>query len=202
MYLRKRFHFHENVRSSWVAREPSHSFLLSRHSKVSFDLSTMSLFDLGKSRVSLGLLAILVAFSLYIVGHDGGHYTPRQKHGRSLSVDYYLHDFTSAGSNNSSIFPRQSGDGTCAPGRPCVNGACCSTSGFCGYGKLLWLSAGSDLAVHDVYIIKRVELTSIGSEFCGDSCISNCDAIAECGQFAVPSGKTCPLNVWYAAFLQ
>ncbi|KAI5918690.1 hypothetical protein F4810DRAFT_690669 [Camillea tinctor] len=25
------------------------------------------------------------------------------------------------------------GDGTCAPGTPCSNGACCSKSGFCGY---------------------------------------------------------------------
>ncbi|KAK3326620.1 putative chitinase [Apodospora peruviana] len=51
---------------------------------------------------------------------------------------------------------REDFDGTCAPDRPCPNGACCSTSGFCGYG-------------HD---------------FCGATCISNCDAHAECGIYA------------------
>lgn len=57
-------------------------------------------------------------------------------------------------------------DYTCGPGRPCSNGACCGVSGNCGYGKA----------------------------YCGDGCISNCDAAAECGKDARPSGKRCPLN--------
>ncbi|KAL2785261.1 hypothetical protein BJX66DRAFT_329388 [Aspergillus keveii] len=58
--------------------------------------------------------------------------------------------------------------GTCAPGIPCVNGACCSKEGICGFSP----------------------------DECGkDTCISNCDAKAECGQYALPESATCPLNV-------
>ncbi|KAF9891872.1 hypothetical protein FE257_003357 [Aspergillus nanangensis] len=58
--------------------------------------------------------------------------------------------------------------GTCAPGIPCVNGACCSKEGICGFSP----------------------------DECGtDTCISNCDAKAECGQYALPDSATCPLNV-------
>lgn len=70
-----------------------------------------------------------------------------------------------------SIVERQSaptGDGTCAPGRPCSNGACCSKSGYCGYSP----------------------------DFCSSSnCISNCDAKAQCGQYAPAGKQKCPLNV-------
>jgi hypothetical protein len=34
-----------------------------------------------------------------------------------------------------------------------------------------------------------------GPTYCGDGCTSNCDAHAECGQWAVPKDKKCPLNV-------
>lgn len=64
----------------------------------------------------------------------------------------------------SNITRRQ--DYTCGPGRPCSNGACCGASGNCGYGD----------------------------KYCGDGCTSNCDAMAECGKHARPSGKRCPLN--------
>ncbi|KAI0203375.1 glycoside hydrolase [Astrocystis sublimbata] len=58
------------------------------------------------------------------------------------------------------------GDGTCSSTSPCVSG-CCSKSGFCGFGP----------------------------DYCGKTCVSNCDAVAECGQYAKDSGKSCPLNV-------
>ncbi|KAH7309224.1 hypothetical protein B0I35DRAFT_398631 [Stachybotrys elegans] len=58
-------------------------------------------------------------------------------------------------------------DFTCAPGRPCVNGACCGEDGWCGYGP----------------------------DYCSDGCQSNCDATAECGRFASTPGQGCPLNV-------
>lgn len=32
-----------------------------------------------------------------------------------------------------------------------------------------------------------------GPTFCGDDCTSQCDAKPECGQYADPPGKTCPL---------
>lgn len=63
-------------------------------------------------------------------------------------------------------------DFSCGPENPCSNGACCGASGFCGYGPV----------------------------YCGDGCTSNCDAVAECGQFAVPAGKTCPLNTCCSEF--
>lgn len=57
---------------------------------------------------------------------------------------------------------------SCGPGKPCFNGACCGASGYCGYG----------------------------STYCGAGCVSNCDATAECGQYAKVPGTTCPLNTW------
>ncbi|OBT95257.1 hypothetical protein VE01_07622 [Pseudogymnoascus verrucosus] len=57
-------------------------------------------------------------------------------------------------------------DGTCAPGTPCSNGACYSSSGFCGYSP----------------------------DFCGANCISNCDAKAQCGKYAKTGKEKYPLN--------
>ncbi|KAI1115462.1 glycoside hydrolase [Nemania sp. NC0429] len=58
------------------------------------------------------------------------------------------------------------GAGACSPTSPCISG-CCSSSGFCGFGP----------------------------DFCGSTCISSCDAVAECGKYAKVPGATCPLNV-------
>lgn len=58
-------------------------------------------------------------------------------------------------------------DHTCAKGRPCKNGACCGSSGACGYGPV----------------------------YCGIGCSSNCDAKAECGQYSADGKTECPLNV-------
>ncbi|KAL5087414.1 hypothetical protein Trisim1_007813 [Trichoderma cf. simile WF8] len=63
-------------------------------------------------------------------------------------------------------------DYTCAKGRPCLNGACCGSSGACGYGPV----------------------------YCGIGCTSNCDAKAECGQFSADGKTTCPLNVCCSQF--
>lgn len=59
-------------------------------------------------------------------------------------------------------------EGVCAPGKPCVNGACCSNTGVCSYAPS---SCGPDV------------------------CISNCDAKAPCGEYAEPGKAKCPLNV-------
>ncbi|KAL4901140.1 glycoside hydrolase superfamily [Aspergillus multicolor] len=45
---------------------------------------------------------------------------------------------------------------------------CCGTGGYCGFGP----------------------------DYCGDgNCVSSCNATAECGPYASPAGKECPLNV-------
>lgn len=54
----------------------------------------------------------------------------------------------------------------CSATKACYQG-CCSKDGNCGFGP----------------------------DFCGDGCQGNCDAQAECGQYA-PDGKhDCPINV-------
>lgn len=71
-------------------------------------------------------------------------------------------------SGSGSLHKRDLPVGTCAPGVPCTNGACCSKTGVCSYAPS---SCGADV------------------------CISNCDAKAPCGQYANPDNATCPLNV-------
>lgn len=58
-------------------------------------------------------------------------------------------------------------DATCSDDKPCDNG-CCSNAGHCGFGPT----------------------------YCGSgNCTSNCDAVAECGQYAPEGSFDCPLNV-------
>lgn len=67
--------------------------------------------------------------------------------------------------SNASLIRRE--DFTCSASAPCSNGACCGASGYCGYGPT----------------------------YCGAGCLSQCDATAECGQYASDPGKKCLLNV-------
>ena len=71
--------------------------------------------------------------------------------------------------NDGGLLPRQDQGRTCTASQPCAGGECCSgVTFFCG----------------------------IDEEHCATgTCISNCDATAECGQYADPPGKPCPLNV-------
>lgn len=85
-------------------------------------------------------------------------------------------DFSPIASNHS-LARRQTDsttapDYTCGPNKKCQNGACCGKSNVCGYGPL----------------------------YCGDGCQSNCDAHAECGQYALQAGQSCPLNVCCSQF--
>ena len=59
---------------------------------------------------------------------------------------------------------------TCSKTSPCANEACCSQWGNCGYGP----------------------------DFCGDKCLSNCDAKSECGKYG--KSEKCPLNVCCSEF--
>ncbi|KAL1589378.1 hypothetical protein WHR41_02173 [Cladosporium halotolerans] len=71
---------------------------------------------------------------------------------------------------NELLFPRD--DSTCGPKKPCSNHACCGPEGFCGFGP----------------------------SYCGKGCTSNCDAHAECGEFAQQPNDTCPLNICCSEF--
>ena len=58
-------------------------------------------------------------------------------------------------------------DYKCSSKKPCSNGACCGgEDGYCGYGPT----------------------------YCGEKCVSNCDAHAECGKDSKTPGEKCPLN--------
>lgn len=72
--------------------------------------------------------------------------------------------------SNHSLLARD--DYSCSEDNPCSNHACCGKSGFCGYGP----------------------------DYCGDGCQADCDAVAECGEFASEKGKKCPLNVCCSEF--
>lgn len=86
-----------------------------------------------------------------------------------------------------SIVARQSAatddDYSCSETKPCSNGACCSKkTGYCNYGPD---ACGPDLG-------KNPSPNEV--------CWSNCDAVAECGRYALPAGKECPLNVCCSSF--
>ncbi|KAI9823661.1 MAG: hypothetical protein M1826_007679 [Phylliscum demangeonii] len=66
--------------------------------------------------------------------------------------------------SNATLIRRQTFQ--CSAAKPCSNGACCGGAGYCGYGPT----------------------------YCGTGCVSNCNAAAECGQFAKTPGTQCPLN--------
>lgn len=49
-------------------------------------------------------------------------------------------------------------------------------------------------------------MKKIGPTYCGDGCISNCDAHAQCGQHSITGKQECPLRVccskyWYVKFI-
>lgn len=72
-----------------------------------------------------------------------------------------------------SLLPRALPIGTCNAQTPCENAACCGTNGLCGYSP-----------------------TECGA----GNCTSNCDAKAECGQYAKEGKQKCPLNVCCSQF--
>lgn len=72
--------------------------------------------------------------------------------------------------SNATLLPRDTFQ--CSQSKPCSNGACCGGSGYCGYG----------------------------STYCGTGCVSNCGAVAECGQYAKTPGQQCPLNTCCSQF--
>ncbi|KAK5654286.1 hypothetical protein OQA88_7463 [Cercophora sp. LCS_1] len=91
---------------------------------------------------------------------------------KGVSLDSKANDPPAAGAGDGSLVSLFKRDdlpiGTCAPGIPCSNGACCSDTGVCSYAP---------------------------SSCAPEVCISNCDAKAPCGEYADPESASCPLNV-------
>ena len=81
------------------------------------------------------------------------------------------------------IFERDTADDddySCSEAKPCKNGACCpKATGYCNYGP---------------------DACGTNGQSPNDVCWSHCDAHAECGRYADPPGKTCPLNVCCSEF--
>lgn len=143
---------------------------------------------LGSSTGGLiALLGTFLAVVLLLVSERGSNGNPSSS--PPLILRFQQSTFFQERSLDNNISARAF-DGTCSIDVPCINGACCSSSGFCGYGKLWDLYASKILYTNSV----------VAPEFCGETCLSNCDATAECGEYADPPNTECPLNVWYVIF--
>ncbi|KAK1752214.1 hypothetical protein QBC47DRAFT_433206 [Echria macrotheca] len=131
--------------------------------------------ELTSARLSLLGLLFVVIISFSLRGRQDTSTTPVQRRAVRRDAGGALApspavSISSNSSSSSSLLRRQ--DYSCDASRPCSNGACCGGGGFCGYGPT----------------------------YCGAGCVSNCDAVAECGQYASPAGKTCPLNTCCSEF--
>ncbi|KAI0890230.1 chitotriosidase-1 [Annulohypoxylon maeteangense] len=128
----------------------------------------------GKVRSTLMILSLSV-FLYYVIQknyineHDFGE--PRiLTRSEVLAIDTEAE--VNALRNVTQIAKRDGGNYSCKKGTPCKTYACCGSffggdTGVCGFGPT----------------------------FCGDDCDSQCDAKPECGQYADPPDKKCPLNV-------
>ena len=102
-------------------------------------------------------LVCITLFHLAYFWHNGGDSSqPKLLNLHFADVDSFEErslEFEFEKSNSSSLIPRDTYQ--CGTGNPCSNGACCGGSGYCGYGPT----------------------------YCGSGCVSNCNAVAECGQY-------------------
>ncbi|KUJ13269.1 glycoside hydrolase [Mollisia scopiformis] len=140
--------------------------------------------------VGLGMAIVPVVFafnqtspSIQVHNNDSALYkplytlhsssTPEFHNVSGVTVNPLIKALLGPSNSTGSLQRRDLPTGTCAPGTPCVNGACCSNARICGYSP----------------------------KECGKkTCISNCDAKAECGQYGVPGNNTCPINVCCSKF--
>ncbi|KAI1798649.1 chitotriosidase-1 [Daldinia bambusicola] len=98
-------------------------------------------------------------------GDLGRRYTP-------LEESFNIETDAALPGNATQLVRRGGGDYSCHVGVPCKTYACC--------GSFLGTDTGT---------------CGFGPTFCGSDCDSQCDAKSECGQYADPPGKKCPLNV-------
>lgn len=111
-------------------------------------------------------LLSLIVLSFYLAKNDGPKDEMRSGVS-SLRTRQWATNFSAMAGPPKGYARRVEADPyTCDKNRPCSNGACCGPSGNCGYSP----------------------------EYCGEGCISNCNATAECGQYAATPGQTCPLK--------
>ncbi|KAI1505939.1 hypothetical protein F5X99DRAFT_404485 [Biscogniauxia marginata] len=104
-------------------------------------------------------------------------YSAKNQSDKEIPICSQAGDTSEASIELSSLFARQvvnDDDFSCAPDRPCRNGACCPKATlYCNYGE---------------------EYCGTNGQSPNEVCWSNCDAKAECGENADPPGKKCPLN--------
>jgi chitinase len=124
------------------------------------------------TRLRFATLAALLAFLAFHFIFSSSELSPtaHPPHERR-SGDLQPPDQTLALPSNWSLH-RRAEDYSCSKDNPCPNSACCGSEGYCGYGPT----------------------------YCGDGCQANCDANAECGEFAKTPGLRCPLNVCCSEF--
>lgn len=105
-----------------------------------------------------------------LASHGHGHGVLHQ----ARDIDVSIVDPTSEipESNTTQLVSRDLGVGMCDEHTPCTNKACCGADGRCGYSP----------------------------DQCGKGCRFNCDAKAECGQYAPQGSQKCPLNVCCSEF--
>ncbi|CEJ93482.1 hypothetical protein VHEMI09064 [[Torrubiella] hemipterigena] len=125
----------------------------------------------ARPRAALLLLSLLSPFPFTVLAHASSVLPSPQ-----ISISDAFLPLVAPRAANEAEPPKALGndidDHSCGPNRPCRNGACCGESGWCGYSP----------------------------KYCGTGCQSNCDAKAECGQYAAVPGSTCPLNVCCSEF--
>ncbi len=70
-------------------------------------------------------------------------------------------------------------DGSCTAAQPCPNGACCGSNGFCGYGSEY---CGDRTGTYVAFSLIFTYPSQYWLLYSDGVCLSNCDALAECGR--------------------
>lgn len=114
----------------------------------------------GRAKLVPLILAVLAIVFLFLSSHESTKYrhSPRAS---SLALDFSPSSLPEVGEADlfyGSISRKQQAEGTCAPDAPCVNGACCSSTGICGYCEFLPHSPN----LQDIILIVAQLRTSAG----------------------------------------
>lgn len=127
----------------------------------------------AQQAITIGSLLALIFLLVLDRSHE-----PKPATKVTRDLDLSIHTRSPSGSLKNAVASNATRPGvledeySCSKDKPCSNGACCGSEGVCGYGPTC----------------------------CGGGCTSNCDAHAECGQYAQKPGQECPLNVCCSQF--